>query len=127
MEGAAARGRRVEMSLHHRPLILPLPLYVPHVSIYRGKIVLWKIMTKLHSINKLGMAKREHRVSEGLMEVSQALDYKYVRYSWTLLKREQLLKAERKTECFSLRSISSPHPLYLQSLLTTRGATLGQR
>lgn len=38
-------------------------------------------MTKLHSINKLGMAKREHRVSEGLMEVSQALDYKYVRYS----------------------------------------------
>lgn len=68
-------GRRVEMSLHNRPLILPLPLYVPHVSIYRGKIVLWKIMTKLHSINKLGMAKREHRVSEGLMEVSQALDY----------------------------------------------------
>lgn len=98
------------MSLHNRPLILPLQLYVPHVSIYRGKIVLWKIMTKLHSINKLGMAKREHRVSEGLMEVSQALDYKYVRYSWTLLKRERLLKAGRKTECFSLRSISSSPP-----------------
>lgn len=51
-------GRRVEMSLHNRPLVLPLPLYVPYVSIYRGEIVLWKIMTKLHSINKLGMVKK---------------------------------------------------------------------
>lgn len=51
-------GRWVEMNLHNRPLSLPLLLYVPYVSIYRGGIVLWKIMTKLHSINKLGMVKK---------------------------------------------------------------------
>lgn len=56
-EMRCSQGRRVEMSLRNRPLILPLRLYVPYGSIYRGKIVLWKIMTKLHSINKLGMKK----------------------------------------------------------------------
>lgn len=123
-------GRWVEMNLHNRPLRLPLLLYVPYVSIYRGGIVLWKIMTKLHSINKLGMVKKSTWSLKAWWKVLRLwitnmciIDRQTDRQMWNLSDRWR----QRGRWSVSGSRASAAPPLYLQSLLTTGSATLAAR